>query len=82
MITEKPSAVVIIIDRGVILQLSVAERYLLEFDRHPLFAYAPAQKIFNLELHGSHFVYWPDLDVYLDLDVIRRDDVRLPDTEK
>lgn len=82
MITEQSGAVVvIIICRGVILQLSVAERYLLEFDRHPLFLYAPAQKVFNVELHG-HTLYWPDLDVYLDLNVIRKEDVRLPDTEK
>lgn len=70
-------AVVSIVKSGVIVQVH-AERYLLEFDMHKWFVDAPARKIFNIELHGPAHLYWPDLDIDLDLDVIRREDEQLP----
>lgn len=65
--------VVSIVSQGVILRVH-GETYLLAFERHLWFENAPAGQVFNVELHGDTHLYWPTLDVDLDLDAIRRED--------
>lgn len=43
------------------------KEYYLEFKKFPWFAKAPLEKIMKAEcLHGMH-LYWPDLDIDLEL---------------
>ena len=51
--------------------LMISEKeYFLDFDLFPWFRQASLQQLFKVELlHGQH-LYWPDLDVDLDLDRI------------
>jgi hypothetical protein len=43
----------------------------LGFDDFPWFRHAPVQQLFNVEFsHGNH-LYWPELDVDLDLERIQ-----------
>lgn len=53
------------------LWLMVREKeYFLDFDHFPWFRRANLEQLFRVELlHGEH-LYWPDLDVDLDLDRI------------
>ena len=52
--------------------LMVGEKeYFLDFDHFPWFRRATLEQLFRAEvIHGEH-VYWPDLDVDLDLDRIQ-----------
>jgi hypothetical protein len=51
--------------------LYVAEKeYFLDFDHFPWFREAAVAQIFNVEFSHGHHLYWPDLDVDLDLDRI------------
>jgi hypothetical protein len=46
------------------------QEYFLDFDLFPWFKAATLDQLFKVELsHGEH-LYWPDLDVDLDLDRI------------
>jgi hypothetical protein len=46
------------------------KEYFLDFDHFPWFRRASVDQLFRVELlHGEH-LYWPDLDVDLDLDRI------------
>lgn len=48
------------------------EEFFLPFAEYPWFENAPARSIFAVELlHGFH-LRWPDLDVDLELDSLRR----------
>ena len=50
--------------------LVAGKEYFLPFDGFPWFADATLGKLFNVELlHGDH-LYWPDLDIDLDLERI------------
>jgi hypothetical protein len=44
--------------------------YYLPFEHFPWFRQATLHQIFNVELHHEDPLYWPDLDVDLDLDRI------------
>jgi hypothetical protein len=47
-----------------------AKEYFLDFDHFPWFRRGSLEQLFKVELlHGEH-LYWPDLDVDLDLDRI------------
>lgn len=51
--------------------LFVAGReYFLDFDHFPWFREASMAQIFNVEFSHGHHLYWPDLDVDLDLNRI------------
>jgi len=51
--------------------LFVAGReYFLGFDAFPWFRKASVSQLFNVELSLGHHLYWPDLDVDLDLNRI------------
>jgi hypothetical protein len=51
--------------------LFVAEKeYFLDFDHFPWFREASVAQIFNVEFSHGHHLYWPELDVDLDLDRI------------
>jgi len=51
--------------------LMVAEwEYFLGFDNFPWFRQATLSQLFNVELHHQEHLYWPELDVDLDLDRI------------
>ena len=51
--------------------LLVKEReYFLGFDAFPWFRKAAAGQLFNVEFFHGHHLYWPDLDVDLNLDCI------------
>src|SRR3954469_10179662 len=52
--------------------LMVGEKeYFLDFDHFPWFRRATLEQLFRAEvMHGDH-LYWPDLDVDLDLDRIQ-----------
>ncbi len=51
--------------------LMVAGReFFLPYEDFPWFTKAPVGQLFNVELHGEDHLYWPDLDVDLDLDRI------------
>jgi hypothetical protein len=53
------------------LWLFVADReYFLGFDDFPWFRAASAGQLFNVEFSHGHHLYWPELDVDLDLDRI------------
>ncbi len=44
------------------------EEYFLDFKRFPWFREAPIAKVWNVELVHSHHLYWPDLDIDLELE--------------
>lgn len=51
--------------------LLVADRELfLSYDDFPWFRNATVKQLFNVELHLHEHLYWPDLDVDLDVDRI------------
>ncbi|MBI4025923.1 MAG: DUF2442 domain-containing protein [Verrucomicrobia bacterium] len=51
--------------------LMVAEReYFLDFDRFPWFRRATLDQLFAVELYHKEHLFWPQLDVDLDLDCI------------
>ncbi len=51
--------------------LYVAGReYLLAFDDFPWFRQASVEQLFNVEFSHDHHLYWPKLDVDLDLERI------------
>jgi hypothetical protein len=53
--------------------LMVAGReYFLNFDDFPWFRTATLRQLFNVELHHGYHLYWPELDVDLDLERIAR----------
>lgn len=51
--------------------LLVGEReYFLDFDQFPWFRHATLDQLFKVELHHGQHLYWPALDVDLDLNRI------------
>jgi hypothetical protein len=44
--------------------------YFLAFDDFPWFRKATLEKLFKVEFSHGHHLYWPELDVDLDLDRI------------
>ena len=53
------------------LWLMVAEReYFLSYADFPWFRYATLSQLFNVELHHGEHLYWPELDVDLDVERI------------
>ena len=42
----------------------------LPFDRFPWFRDAPVGKILNVELPSEQHLYWPELDIDLEVDII------------
>jgi len=55
--------------------LLIAERELfLDFDRFPWFRRATLQQLFTIEFHHGEHLYWPLLDVDLDVDRIEHPD--------
>jgi hypothetical protein len=46
------------------------QEYFLSFDDFPWFRAATLQQLFEVELHHSDHLYWPALDVDLDLERI------------
>ena len=47
-----------------------SREYFLGVDDFPWFCSATLKQIFNVELHHGEHLYWPDLDVDLDLERI------------
>jgi hypothetical protein len=53
------------------LWLLVGEReYFLDYDYFPWFRNATVRQLFSVELHHQEHLYWPELDIDLDLDRI------------
>jgi len=52
--------------------LTVAEELFVPFDQFPWFRDASIAQITNVSLPSPHHLYWPDLDVDLAIDSIRR----------
>lgn len=48
------------------------EELFLPFDEFPWFRAASVEQIFHVERPHPHHLYWPDLDVDLHVDSIRR----------
>ena len=48
------------------------KEYFLATSDFPWFRLATLQQLFNVELHHGEYLYWPDLDVDLDLDRIAK----------
>ena len=48
--------------------------YFLDFDKFPWFRQATLNQLFAVELHGGEHLFWPLLDVDLDLDRIEHPD--------
>ncbi len=48
----------------------IGHEYFLSFEHFPWFRNATLAQLFAVELHHGDHLYWPDLDVDLDLDRI------------
>jgi hypothetical protein len=46
------------------------KEYFLDFDHFPWFRRASLDQVFSVQLLHEHHLYWPELDVDLDLDRI------------
>lgn len=46
------------------------KEHFLSFKDFPWFQEAPIKKILNVEMPSEHHLYWPELDVDLDMDSI------------
>jgi hypothetical protein len=46
--------------------------YFLPFEEYPWFKKAKVKEIYNLKLLQEHHLYWPDLDVDLELESLER----------
>ena len=46
------------------------QEFFLPFEMFPLFKEAPVGKLLHVELPSKHHLYWPDLDVDLEIDSI------------
>ena len=51
--------------------LIMGTEYFLEFDKFPWFRKATLEQLFNVELFREEHLYWPGIDVDLNLDRIR-----------
>jgi len=52
--------------------LCVAEtEYFLSYKDYPFFKEASVSKIYNVELHHGAHLYWPDLDVDLNIEILK-----------
>ena len=47
------------------------QEHFLDFDQFPWFRSATVEQLFRVELHHGEHLYWPDLDVDLDLDRVQ-----------
>jgi hypothetical protein len=50
--------------------LVAGKEHFLDFDHFPWFRNASIGRLFNVELSHGHHLYWPELDVDLDLERI------------
>lgn len=50
--------------------LAAGREYFLAYDDFPWFRNATVGQLFNVELHHREHLYWPELDVDLDLERI------------
>lgn len=50
------------------------KEYFLDFDHFPWFRRASVEQLFRVELLHAEHLYWPELDVDLDLDRIENPD--------
>ena len=46
------------------------QEHFLDFEQFPWFRKATLSQLFAVELHRGEHLYWPELDVDLDLDLI------------
>ena len=46
------------------------QEFFLSFEHFPWFEEAPIRKVLNVEMPSEHHLYWPELDVDLELDSI------------
>jgi len=51
--------------------MMAGHEHFLDFDQFPWFRRAAVEDLFTIELHHGDHLYWPLLDVDLDLDRIR-----------
>jgi len=52
--------------------LCVAEaEYFLSYKDYPFFKEASVSKIYNVELHHGAHLYWPELDVDLNIEILK-----------
>lgn len=49
---------------------AAGKEHFLAFDDFPWFRAAPVSRLFNVEFSHGHHLYWPELDVDLDLERI------------
>ena len=69
---ENISAVEVLnISRHGLWLLLHGSEYFLDFDHFPWFRNAKISSVLNVELPQPHHLYWPDLDIDLELDSIR-----------
>ncbi len=47
------------------------KEFFLDYDHYPWFKEVPVSQIMNVRLLHSHHLYWPDLDVDLEIDTLR-----------
>jgi hypothetical protein len=50
---------------------AAGKEHFLGFDDFPWFRNAPVSQLFNVEFSHGHHLYWPELDVDLDLERIQ-----------
>ena len=50
------------------------KEYFLSYEDYPWFAHAKINDIFNVELHHDSHLFWPKLDVDLELDSLENPD--------
>ncbi len=48
--------------------LAGEHEYFVDFDQNPWFKAATVQQISKVQLHHSHHLHWPDLDVDLEME--------------
>ncbi len=47
------------------------EEFFLTYDKYPWFQKATVEQIYHVELHHGKHLYWPDLDIDLELESLR-----------
>ncbi len=48
------------------------KEYFLDYKNYPWFQNAKLEEIFDLELHHQSHLYWPKLDIDLDLEILEK----------
>ena len=47
------------------------EEFFLSYEEYPFFKNASIPDVYNVELHHTHHIYWPALDVDLSTDILK-----------